>query len=183
MIWKQTHDPWRKWCRKFKKRQERNLWVTVTPRGNKLTSSAVSQEKRTLSTGLLALQKNNNDFVHVWRQILTMQTKFLTSRAHVIEANNRWGHWQRTPTCDEARVCEPVFGVVCVVAQVSDLHVAIVDAENKSQSKGDARCCFAPTDKKGINEGPAAEAKQPLRHKLKQRRISESTCARAYLCV
>lgn len=68
-----------------------------------------------------------------------------TSHAHLIKAD-RWGSRQWTPTCDEARVCEPVFGVVCVVAQVSDLHVAIVDAENKSQGKGDARCCFTPSD-------------------------------------
>lgn len=78
----------------------------------------------------------------VHRALVLMQP---TSHAHLIKAD-RWRSRQWTPTCDEARVCEPVFGVVCVVAQVSDLHVAIVDAENKSQGKGDARCCFTPSD-------------------------------------
>lgn len=42
----------------------------------------------------------------------------------------------------KAWVYYPVGRVFSIVAQVSDLHVAIVDAENKCQSEGGKRCWF-----------------------------------------
>lgn len=41
----------------------------------------------------------------------------------------------RRPTCDEAWMCNPVCRVLSIMAQVPDLHVAIIDAENKGHGK------------------------------------------------
>lgn len=38
-------------------------------------------------------------------------------------------------TCDKARAGNPISRVFCIVAQVSDLHVAIIDAEHKGQDE------------------------------------------------
>lgn len=42
---------------------------------------------------------------------------------------------QRTLTCDEAWMCNQVCWVLCIVTQVSNLHVAIVHAEDKGQGE------------------------------------------------
>lgn len=52
----------------------------------------------------------------------------------------------RTPTCNEARMCNPVCRVLSIMAQVSDLHVAIIDAEDKGQGKRGDWCWFTSTD-------------------------------------
>lgn len=56
------------------------------------------------------------------------------------------GEQTQTRTCDEPWMGDPVCGVLSVMAQVSDLHVAIIDAENKGQSKGDEWCRFTTSD-------------------------------------
>lgn len=48
----------------------------------------------------------------------------------------KWRSYRhRKPTCDEAWMRNPICRVIGIMAQVPDLHVAVIDAENKGQGE------------------------------------------------
>lgn len=64
----------------------------------------------------------------------------------VIESHFNANRQKILLTCDKIWMCDPVGRIMSIVTQVSDLHVAIIDAENKGQNKWDEWGWFTSSD-------------------------------------